>query len=217
MGRDSFEPKEGAILLGLLEAVAEDGGRTQRSLAAELDIAVGLVNAYLKRCVKKGLVKVSEAPARRYAYYLTPKGFSEKSRLVAQYLEGSLDFFRKARREYTGIFAKAKGAGRQEIVFVGDGELVEIAGLAAREVGVEVIGVFDPDVKTGRSYGLPILRRLDNVPLSAVLIVTGSRHPQSAYDKAQALPGGRPVLAPKFLRVVQAEVAMPHAAVNAGE
>jgi DNA-binding MarR family transcriptional regulator len=73
VGRDSFEPREGAILLGLLEAVAVDGGRTQRRLAAELGIAVGLVNAYLKRCVKKGLVKVSEAPARRYAYYLTPK------------------------------------------------------------------------------------------------------------------------------------------------
>jgi len=55
------------IMLGLLQSVERDGGQSQRRLAAELGIALGLVNAYLKRCIKKGLVKVSEAPARRYA------------------------------------------------------------------------------------------------------------------------------------------------------
>ena len=53
------------ILLGILESVERNGGQSQRHLAAELGIALGLVNAYLKRCVRKGLVKVSEAPARR--------------------------------------------------------------------------------------------------------------------------------------------------------
>ena len=70
------------IVLGLLTSVEADGARSQRRIAAELGIALGLVNAYLKRAVKKGLVKVGQAPARRYAYYLTPQGFSEKSRLT---------------------------------------------------------------------------------------------------------------------------------------
>ena len=47
-------------------------------LAAELGMAVGLVNAYLNRCIQKGLVKATQAPARRYAYYLTPQGFARK-------------------------------------------------------------------------------------------------------------------------------------------
>jgi DNA-binding MarR family transcriptional regulator len=72
--------------LELLQSVERDGGQSQRRLAAELGIALGLVNAYLKRCIKKGLVKVSAAPARRYAYYLTPHGFAEKSRLTVEYL-----------------------------------------------------------------------------------------------------------------------------------
>jgi predicted transcriptional regulator len=55
------------IVLGLLNSVEHDGDRSQRHIAAELGIALGLVNAYLKRCVKKGLVKVHDAPARRYA------------------------------------------------------------------------------------------------------------------------------------------------------
>ena len=43
---------ERVILLGLLDAV-ERGDVTQRSLSRELGIAVGLVNAYVKRCMNK--------------------------------------------------------------------------------------------------------------------------------------------------------------------
>ena len=89
------------IVLGLLSSVETDGARSQRRMAAELGIALGLVNAYLKRCVKKGLVKVNDAPARRYAYYLTPQGFAEKSRLTVQYLSDSFSFFRKAKGDCT--------------------------------------------------------------------------------------------------------------------
>lgn len=76
------------IVLSLLNSV-QDGATSQRRIAADLGIALGLVNAYLKRCIRKGLVKVSEAPAHRYAYYLTPHGFAEKSRLTVEYLSSS--------------------------------------------------------------------------------------------------------------------------------
>ena len=107
------------IMLGLLESVERNGAQTQRHLASELGIALGLVNAYLKRCVKKGLVKVSEAPVRRYAYYLTPKGFAEKSRLTIDYLSYSFSFFRQARSDCAEVLAAAKGRGWNRIVLIG--------------------------------------------------------------------------------------------------
>ncbi len=61
---------ESEITLGVLTAIEQDSAVTQRSLARDLGIALGLANAYLKRCAKKGLVKISQAPANRYAYYL---------------------------------------------------------------------------------------------------------------------------------------------------
>jgi ribosomal protein S25 len=64
------------IVLGVLDAVERNQHITQRVVANELGIALGLANAYLKRCVRKGLVKISEVPRRRYAYYLTPQGFA---------------------------------------------------------------------------------------------------------------------------------------------
>src|SRR5262245_36732247 len=91
--------EEARIILGLLDSVERNAGQSQRRLASELCIALGLVNAYLKRCVKKGLLKVSQAPARRYLYYLTPQGFAEKSQLTVEFLSYSFGFFRKAKSD----------------------------------------------------------------------------------------------------------------------
>src|SRR6201988_111455 len=99
------------IVLGLLNSVENDGDRAQRRMGADLGIALGLVNAYLKRCIKKGLVKVHDAPAQRYAYYLTPQGFAEKSRLTVRYLSDSFSFFRMAKSDCARTFEAAKTAG----------------------------------------------------------------------------------------------------------
>ena len=65
-------------LLGVLNVIERDSQTSQRLISSELGVALGLANAYLKRCVRKGLIKISQVPRRRYAYYLTPQGFAEK-------------------------------------------------------------------------------------------------------------------------------------------
>ena len=62
--RDNLQNDD--ITLGLLSAVEEDSHITQRSIASELSIALGLTNAYLRKCVDKGLVKVQHIPKKRY-------------------------------------------------------------------------------------------------------------------------------------------------------
>ena len=54
------ELKKDDMTLNLLSAVDADSKITQRSLAAELGIALGLTNAYFKKCVDKGLVKIQQ-------------------------------------------------------------------------------------------------------------------------------------------------------------
>src|SRR6476620_10305770 len=65
----------------IAELLASLDGRahvSERKLAEELGVAVGLVKTYIKRCVKKGLLKVDQAPRRRYTYYMTPMGLVEE-------------------------------------------------------------------------------------------------------------------------------------------
>src|ERR1039458_1430078 len=92
------EADKSRLMLNLLDSVGRDGSQSQRRLAVELGIALGLVNLYLKRCIRKGFVKVSNAPAKRYAYFLTVEGFAEKSRLTLEYLTYSFSFFRQDRK-----------------------------------------------------------------------------------------------------------------------
>src|SRR5271169_2302033 len=95
------------IVAGLLSTVEREGRVSQRQLSAQLGVALGLVNAYVKRCVKKGLIKVRNVPSRRYMYYLTPRGFSEKARLTAEFLAYSFASFREARMQCSALMDDA--------------------------------------------------------------------------------------------------------------
>jgi DNA-binding MarR family transcriptional regulator len=190
------------ILLGLLQSVERDGGQSQRRLAAELGIALGLVNAYLKRCVKKGLVKVSEAPARRYAYYLTPHGFAEKSRLTVEYLGISFSFFRQARADCAETFAALRDHGFQRIVVAGISDLAEIARICAIESGVEIVAIVDAKASSPTFVGVPVVASYAAISdLYDAVVVTDLAAPDATYEAAAAVVGPDRVLAPKLLGV----------------
>ena len=65
--------------LRVLELVEERDKITQRGVATELEIAVGMANALIKRLVLKGYIKVKDAPSRRYGYYITLRALRENA------------------------------------------------------------------------------------------------------------------------------------------
>ena len=148
-------------------------------------------------------MKAKAAPYKRWAYYVTPEGFQEKSRLVAQYLDASLAFYRMARREYRLLFQNGQRAGFRRFVLVGRGEVAEIALLAALEADAELVGILDREANTDRLHGLPVLRSLDEAEAWDALVITESRHPQEAFERLRGTFQERQVLAPPFLRIVR--------------
>ncbi|HWI29108.1 MAG TPA: winged helix-turn-helix transcriptional regulator [Stellaceae bacterium] len=198
--------EDSGVMLGLLSAIERDSGITQRHIARELGIALGLTNAYLRRCATKGLIKIRQAPLNRYAYYLTPRGFAEKSRLTAVYLTYSLDFFRRARRDCAAVLAACDARGWRRLVLVGTGDLAEIAVLSATETGVEIVAIIGGEGE--RCAGRPVVRELSSVGGAALdaLIVTDTSAPQARFEEMLAaaaersLPAER-VLAPELLRI----------------
>src|ERR1700691_3757160 len=146
------------IVLDLLNSVEQDGAQSQRHIAAELGIALGLVNAYLKRCIKKGLVKVHDAPARRYAYYLTPQGFAEKSRLTVEYLSTSFSFFRLAQGDCARRLEAAEISGFSPRVRAGRSDIAEIAILCAVETSVTIVAIVDPRSDDTQFVGVKVVK-----------------------------------------------------------
>lgn len=199
-GVQTEDAENDRIVLDLLNSVEADGSRSQRHIASELGIALGLVNAYLKRCVKKGLVKVGQAPARRYAYYLTPQGFAEKSRLTVDYLSTSFSFFRQAKADCAQVFESAKSRGFRRLVLAGQSDLAEVAILCAVESGVTIVAVVDKRSDVTRFAGLPVVTSFERVsePFDAV-VVTDVRRARETLDSTFAAFGRERVFAPALL------------------
>lgn len=191
-------------MLGLLEQVERDGGQTQRHMASELGVALGLVNAYLKRCVKKGLMKVSEAPARRYAYYLTPQGFAEKARLSVDYFSHSFSLFRQARAQYAELFNLATGQGFGRIVLAGFSDLAEIATICALEGAVTVVAVVDASCARSNFAGVPVFASFDELtmPFDAV-VITAFPNAGEVLREARERIGAERVFLPPLLGLAE--------------
>jgi hypothetical protein len=190
------------IVLGLLQSVERDSAQSQRRLAAELGIAVGLVNIYLKRCVNKGLLKMAAAPTRRYAYYLTPSGFTEKARLTLEYLSYSFDLFRRAKADCTAVFLASSARGFHQVVLAGISELAEIATICALETGIEIVLIVDTRSSLSTFAGLAVVGSYDGIERRFhAVIVTELKTAQETYAAAVERFGSERVLVPSMLGV----------------
>jgi DNA-binding MarR family transcriptional regulator len=189
------------IVLGMLNAIEADDQTTQRKLARDLGIALGLANSYLKRCVKKGLVKINQVPANRYAYYLTPRGFAEKSRLTLEFLSQSFQLFRDSREEYSRLFSECADKGWTRLALCGTGELAEIAVLSASETEVAIVGVLDPNFASESFCGLPVFANMAEIGEFDAIVLTDLAAPHDTHDRLTAQYSAARILSPRLLGI----------------
>ena len=138
-------------ILKLLEAVDSKEPPTQRELARDLNISLGLVNAFVKRLAKKGYFKVTHIPKNRVKYLLTPKGALEKSRLTYRYIRYSVGFYREIREMLIALFSRLEEEGVGRIALYGCGEVAELAHLFLQNTSIKLAGVFDEEYD-GRDF-----------------------------------------------------------------
>jgi hypothetical protein len=183
--QDTREQTEQKVMVHLLSEIERNPSFTQRGLAGELNIALGLMNQYLKRCIIKGWVRASQVSPRRITYFLTPEGFKEKSHLVKGYLARSMAFFRDARAQCEEVFEYCKGQDWLKIALVGEGDLADIAKLVAFDCGflIEVVSTKAD------------LKKYDAV------IVTDVMNPQGTYDVIKRKVDNHRLLALNFLHI----------------
>lgn len=198
--------REDKLTLDLLDAIEQNEDMSQRHLAQHMGVALGLANSYLKRCVKKGWVKITTAPANRYLYYLTPKGFAEKARLTGEFLATSLTLVRQSGDAYLDLYEQCARAGVQQVVFVGLSDLTELAYLRSLNNSIAAVGVFDPfcdAVKTGQAewYGLPVVDQLPSEWHNAALLLTALENNQALLDLIATNYPDSNVMVPDFLLV----------------
>jgi DNA-binding MarR family transcriptional regulator len=164
--QDTRQQTEQKVMVHLLTEIEANPSFTQRGLASELGIALGLMNQYLKRCMTKGWIRASQISPRRITYFLTPEGFKEKSQMVASYLARSLTFFRDARTQCSALFEECRHEGWQKIALIGEGDLADIAQLVAQ----------------GKGFDVDVVGMQADLTLYDAVLVTDVLAPQKTYD-----------------------------------
>ena len=89
--------------LNTLRKIQNKPNSTQRELAKELGFSLGKLNYCLKALKAKGLVKISnfrKNPNKiNYFYMLTPRGFSEKSKLTINFMKRKMKEYEELKKE----------------------------------------------------------------------------------------------------------------------
>ena len=96
----------------ILRKIEQNPNSSQRKLAEELGFSLGKLNYCLKALKNKGLVKIenfTKNPNKiNYIYVLTPKGFSEKTKLTVNFMKTKM-------KEYDELKAELKKAKGKQI------------------------------------------------------------------------------------------------------
>jgi DNA-binding MarR family transcriptional regulator len=173
--------RQGERDLAILTALGSRTPVTQRALAQQLGVALGLTNLYLKRLASRGLIKVMEFPAkpsarRRLRYVLTPRGMAAKARLSYEYMAYSLALYRRTRGNLRDSMAVLTSGNMKRFALYGTGEAAELAYLTLREFGLSPVGVF-ARAAGGDFLGHPVqpLDELRAADVDGVIVATFDR------------------------------------------
>ena len=185
--------------LGVLSAVEADSRVTQRSLASELGIALGLTNSYFKKCIDKGLVKIKQIPANRYAYYLTPRGFREKSRLTTEYFKTSFSFYRRAKKDLINIMLICSEKNMINIILSDQSELAEIALIISFNTNINIVGIIGKSSNKNIN-GIPIKADIKFFKEFDKVILTNIDDSKSRYEELSKVVPIDKIIIPDILK-----------------
>ena len=191
--------KNTEIELRLFNQIEKNKNHSQRSISKELNIALGLSNALIKKFLSKGFLKLSQAPMKRYFYYITPRGLIEKAKLTKEFLTSSLDFYNKIRNQYEKEFQKIKKQKPSKIILIGISEFTEIAILAAKITEVKIDYIVESNFKKKKFCDISIktnINRFLNLKQNVFFILSSQKGISNILTK---IPKNRYLVKPDFL------------------
>lgn len=181
----SSQSTDTVIALKILDEINQENAITQRTISGRLDIALGLVNVYIKRLAKKGHIKITKGPMNRVKYALTPKGFAHRVDLTYSYMQSSINYLRDVRTQIDNIYVQMIEAGVKNILLWGDGEIAELSYISMRGLTQNLIGVIDGKKEDKGFFGYNIYSFEDvvNLEYDAILIASfGNTDAQKIED-----------------------------------
>jgi DNA-binding MarR family transcriptional regulator len=140
-----FKPSERMRDLQLLEEIEQNPKVSQRELSNKFGIALGVTNACIKRMARRGFIRLKGFPPRRIAYYLTPKGFAEKSRLMVHFFSYNIQHYAEMKKLISKKLLEMQQSGVKRVAFFGVSDEMEIAYITLQGSDMKLVGISDED------------------------------------------------------------------------
>jgi len=171
-----FKPSERMRDLQLLEEIEQNPRVSQRELSNKFGIALGVTNACIKRMARRGLIRLKGFPPRRIAYYLTPKGFSEKAKLTLHFFSYNIQHYAEMKKVISGRLLEMQEDGIRRIAFYGVSDEMEIAYITLQGSEMKLAGIIDENEmeKGKKMFGHRVmgLKEVKNLKVDAILVTS---------------------------------------------
>ena len=144
--------------LKTLEEIEKNPSLTQRDLAENIGVALGIANSCIHTLVRKGLVKIRGDNNRRITYHLTKSGILHKGKLAMEWTRNTIEFYREGRQQIAEMMASIKKENINRVILYGANELSEIAALVAPKTGIEIEGIAEDEetYMDDNLFGIPV-------------------------------------------------------------
>ena len=162
--------------LQLLEEIEQNPKISQRELSNKFGIALGVTNACIKRMARRGLIKLKGIPPRRIAYYLTPKGFTEKTKLTLSFFSYNIHHYAEMKKQISKKLIEMQNSGVKRVAFYGVSDEMEIAYVILQGTDMELVAIVDGNdgvrrqTVLGRKAENPVI--IENLKADAILITS---------------------------------------------
>lgn len=133
------------LLQNILNTLKEQPDASQRQLAQNANVSLGMMNAILGRFVERGWVMLSNVNARKLAYALTQKGLKELSNRSKRFAKRTFALANEYNQLLSDLIKNEKSKGKDTVVLYGNSYIKFILEYVCNREGIRFV---QEDTKT---------------------------------------------------------------------
>ncbi|WP_026400265.1 MarR family winged helix-turn-helix transcriptional regulator [Acholeplasma equifetale] len=167
MKNEFFKPTPVYKEYVLLDAIEKNPKVTQRELSELLGGAVSMINQYIDKYEKEGLLTKVYTSTKIVEYRITEKGIDRRKLLNIHYLKAAQLIHKDAREEIVNFLKKISENGFKKIILYGAGVVTDIIIQTLNydnSLEIQIVGIVDDDIsKYGRKIQNFYIQPVNNI------------------------------------------------------
>ncbi|MEW6667503.1 MAG: winged helix-turn-helix transcriptional regulator [Thermodesulfobacteriota bacterium] len=165
--------------LSVLMAIHNSPRLSQHKIARITHLSSSMVNNYIKKLQREGLIQVTGTTNRTQGYHLTPAGQNKLISLILEYSSEMIQLYGAAKRQVAERLKRFHEEGISSLALFGAAETAEVVYAALKDTPLTVTGIVDSDpAKQGTRFNGFVIQepaRLKEMQADAVLVTSFAR------------------------------------------